>query len=64
MVPNQYWTPGALAPMVIMGKYYMYYGQDFFPPRELGRKCAQRLKGELVMDNMASAVFTVIGRRR
>jgi glyceraldehyde-3-phosphate dehydrogenase (ferredoxin) len=57
MVPNQYWTPGALAPMVIMGKYYMYYGQDFFPPRELGRKCAQRLKGELVMDNMGVCRF-------
>ena len=38
MVPNQYWTPGAFAPMAIMGKYYMYYGKDFVPPRELGRK--------------------------
>ena len=24
-MPNQYWTPGALTPMAIMGKYYMYY---------------------------------------
>ena len=32
MVPNQYWTPGALAPMAIMGKYYMHYGTDFLPP--------------------------------
>jgi glyceraldehyde-3-phosphate dehydrogenase (ferredoxin) len=23
MVPNQYWTPGVLVPMAIMGKYYM-----------------------------------------
>ena len=29
MVPNQYWTPGVLAPMAIMGKYYNYYGFDF-----------------------------------
>ncbi len=57
MVPNQYWTPGVLAPMPIMGKYYMYYGQDFFPPRELGRKCAERLKGELIMDNMGVCRF-------
>ncbi|HAE22240.1 MAG TPA: aldehyde ferredoxin oxidoreductase, partial [Spirochaetaceae bacterium] len=46
MVPNQYWTPGALAPMAIMGKYYMHYGPEFLPPRELGRACAERLKKE------------------
>jgi len=37
MVPNQYWTPGVLAPMAVVGKYYMYYGEDFLPPRRLGR---------------------------
>jgi glyceraldehyde-3-phosphate dehydrogenase (ferredoxin) len=26
MVPNQYWTPGVLSPMPIMGKYFIYYG--------------------------------------
>ena len=57
MVPNQYWTPGALAPMAIMGKYYMFYGSEFFPPRTLGRICADRLKGELVMDNMGVCRF-------
>ena len=36
MVPNQYWTPGVLAPMAAMGRYYMYYGYDFTPPRSLG----------------------------
>ncbi len=29
MVPNQYWTPGVLSPMPIVGKYFMYYGTDF-----------------------------------
>jgi glyceraldehyde-3-phosphate dehydrogenase (ferredoxin) len=57
MVPNQYWTPGVLSPMAIMGKYYMYYGQDFFPPRELGIKAAERLKGELIMDNVGICRF-------
>ena len=33
MVPNQYWTPGVLSPMAIMGKYYMHYDADFLPPR-------------------------------
>ncbi|HOX13983.1 MAG TPA: aldehyde ferredoxin oxidoreductase N-terminal domain-containing protein [Spirochaetia bacterium] len=57
MVPNQYWTPGALAPMAIMGKYYMHYGPEFLPPRKLGRTCAERLKKELVMDNLGVCRF-------
>lgn len=57
MVPNQYWTPGALAPLPVAGKYYMYYGQDFVPPRELGRINASRLKAELIMDNMGVCRF-------
>ncbi|HCM28794.1 MAG TPA: aldehyde ferredoxin oxidoreductase [Treponema sp.] len=57
MVPNQYWTPGVLAPMAIMGKYYMHYGPEFLEPRKLGRKCAERLKTELVMDNAGVCRF-------
>jgi glyceraldehyde-3-phosphate dehydrogenase (ferredoxin) len=57
MVPNQYWTPGALSPMAIMGKYYMNYGNDFIPPRELGRKNAERMVQELVIDNIGLCRF-------
>ena len=57
MVPNQYWTPGAFAPMAIMGKYYMHYGRDFLPPRDLGRECARRLIKELTLDNMGVCRF-------
>jgi len=57
MVPNQYWTPGALSPMAIMGKYYMYYGNDFYPPRELGRQDAKRLRQELLLDNIGICRF-------
>ncbi len=57
MVPNQYWTPGVLAPMAIMGKYYMFYGPEFFAPRTLGRICAERFKAELVMDNLGVCRF-------
>jgi len=57
MVPNQYWTPGAISPMAIMGKYFMYYGNDFVPPRSLGRMNAERFRGELVMDNMGMCRF-------
>lgn len=57
MVPNQYWTPGALAPMPIMGKYYMYYGQDFLAPRQLGRLNADRMIQELLLDNLGICRF-------
>jgi glyceraldehyde-3-phosphate dehydrogenase (ferredoxin) len=57
MVPNQYWTPGAVSPMAIMGKYYMYYGYDFLPPRELGRRNAEHFKNELILDNAGMCRF-------
>lgn len=57
MVPNQYWTPGVLSPMPIMGKYYMYYGDEFLPPRELGRRNAERFEKELILDNMGICRF-------
>lgn len=57
MVPNQYWVAGALSPMTIMGKYYMVYSNDFHTPRELGRKCAERLKKELILDNLGICRF-------
>ncbi len=57
MVPNQYWTPGVLSPMAIMGKYFMHYGEEFLPPRELGRQDADRLKKELILDNMGMCRF-------
>jgi glyceraldehyde-3-phosphate dehydrogenase (ferredoxin) len=57
MVPNQYWTPGVFAPMAIMGKYYMHYGKDFVPPRELGKQNAHRMLKELVLDNTGFCRF-------
>ena len=57
MVPNQYWVPGALVPMSIMGKYYMIYSFDFTPPRTLGRMCAERMKQELILDNLGVCRF-------
>ncbi|MHC4063897.1 MAG: aldehyde ferredoxin oxidoreductase N-terminal domain-containing protein [Planctomycetota bacterium] len=57
MVPNQYWTPGVLSPMAIMGKYFMYYGNEFLPPRELGRRNAEQLQKELILDNTGMCRF-------
>ncbi|MDH4018835.1 MAG: hypothetical protein OEU84_04475 [Xanthomonadales bacterium] len=57
MVPNQYWVSGVLAPMAMMGKYYMIYSYDFIPPRTLGRMCAERMKKELLIDNVGTCRF-------
>lgn len=57
MVPNQYLTPGVLSPMPIMGKYYNYYGDDYLPPRGLGRMNVQHMKSELILDNSGFCRF-------
>lgn len=57
VTPNQYWTPGAISPMAIMGKYYMVYGNEFNSPRILGQKNAQRMIKELMLDNLGICRF-------
>lgn len=57
MTPNQYWAPGILAPMPMMGKYFLYYGVEFTPPRELGKKCVHRMVYELFGENSGVCRF-------
>jgi glyceraldehyde-3-phosphate dehydrogenase (ferredoxin) len=57
MAPNQYWVPGMFSPMPMMGKYFNYYGVDFLPPRELGRKCVERMVYEFYSDNSGVCRF-------
>jgi glyceraldehyde-3-phosphate dehydrogenase (ferredoxin) len=57
MTPNQYWVPGMLAPMPMMGKYFVYYGIDYVPPRELGKKCVERMVYELFSENTGVCRF-------
>jgi len=57
MVPNQYWTPGVLSPIPAIGRYYMYYGKQYFAPRYLGKVNAERMKTELMLDNLGVCRF-------
>jgi glyceraldehyde-3-phosphate dehydrogenase (ferredoxin) len=57
MTPNQYWVPGMLSPMPMMGKYFVYYGVDYLPPRELGRRCVERMVYELFSENTGVCRF-------
>lgn len=58
MTPNQYWVPGMLvSPMPMMGKYYVYYGLEFLPPGELGKRCVHRMVYELFSENTGVCRF-------
>ncbi len=57
LVPNQYWVPGMLSPMPVMGKYYVYYGSDYLPPEDLGRKNVERMVYEMISDNCGECRF-------
>ncbi len=57
MVPNQYWVPGMLSPMPVMGKYFVFYGNEFIPPYELGRKNVERMVYELFNENSGICRF-------
>ena len=57
MTPNQYWVPGMLSPMPMMGKYFVYYGGEFVNPRELGRRCVYRMVYELFSENSGVCRF-------
>lgn len=57
MTPNQYWVPGMLSPMPMMGKYFVYYGVDFLPPHELGRRSVERMVYEFFSENSGVCRF-------
>jgi glyceraldehyde-3-phosphate dehydrogenase (ferredoxin) len=57
MVPNQYWVPGMLSPMPMMGKYFVHYGVEFMTPEKLGRKNVERMTYELFNENSGICRF-------
>ena len=57
LTPNQYWVPGMFSPMPIMGKYFVYYGFDYLPPRILGQRCVERMVYELFSENSGVCRF-------
>ena len=41
----------------MMGKYFVYYGFDYLPPRLLGRRCVERMVYELFSENTGVCRF-------
>lgn len=57
VVPNQYWVPGVLAPVPVLGRYYLDYTYEWQPPHALGAGCAERMRKELMLDNYGMCRF-------
>lgn len=57
IAPVQYWVPGFYIPLPIQGKFFTYYGQDFYPPKQLGHIAAERAIKELYSENTGICRF-------
>jgi len=64
MVPNQYWTPGVLSPMAVMGKYYMHTGRSSSRPASSAEKMPSGSSTSSSWTTWVSAGSTAPGPRR
>lgn len=55
--PAQYWVPGEFIPIPIQGKYLTNYTVNSFPPKELGRSCAERAIKEMYSEEIGICRF-------
>jgi len=51
ITPNYYWTPGMVAPLPILGRYWTLYKGVFLEPEEFAEKAFNRALRELWIDN-------------
>ena len=57
MSPNYYWSPGMVAPLYILGRYWTSYSPTFSDPEELAESAARRAVVELAIDNAGVCRF-------
>jgi len=55
--PNYYWTPGLVAPLYILGKYWTVYSGVFAEPEDFASKCLERAIYELLVENAGFCRF-------
>ncbi len=51
ITPNYYWTPGMVAPLAVLGRYWTLYKGVFLEPEEYAEKAFQRALREMWSDN-------------
>ena len=57
ITPNYYWTPGMVAPLPILGRYWTLYSGVFLEPEEFAEKSVSRAVVELFDDNAGMCRF-------
>jgi len=57
MSPNYYWSPGMIAPLYVLGRYWTSYSPTFSDPEELAESAARRAIMELAIDNAGICRF-------
>jgi len=55
--PNYYWTPGLVAPLYVLGKYWTVYSGVFMEPEEFAVKSLDRAFYELMIENLGVCRF-------
>ncbi|MEM1774900.1 MAG: aldehyde ferredoxin oxidoreductase N-terminal domain-containing protein [Desulfurococcaceae archaeon] len=55
--PNYYWTPGLVAPLYVLGKYWTVYSGVFTEPEDFAVKCIERVAYELMVENAGVCRF-------
>ncbi|MEM0002395.1 MAG: aldehyde ferredoxin oxidoreductase N-terminal domain-containing protein [Desulfurococcaceae archaeon] len=55
--PNYYWTPGLVAPLYVLGKYWTVYSGVFMEPEEFASKSFERAIYELLIENAGYCRF-------
>ncbi len=57
MTPNYYWSPGVVAPVYVLGRYWINYSPTFDEPKEFAYQCYIRAINELMIDNAGFCRF-------
>lgn len=57
MTPNLYWSPGMVAPLYVLGRYWTNYSPTFQEPEDYARTSLQRAAREYAVDNAGFCRF-------
>jgi len=57
MTPNYYWSPGMVAPLYVLGRYWTHYSPAFHGPEEYARISYERALQEVAVDDAGLCRF-------
>ncbi|MFP3237580.1 MAG: aldehyde ferredoxin oxidoreductase N-terminal domain-containing protein [Caldivirga sp.] len=57
ITPNFYWTPGMVAPMYVLGRYWTNYANTFMKPEDYAKSALERAINEALIDDAGICRF-------